>query len=1239
MRVHRLLVVLFGLSSAVMLAVPPQDSRVVIDGELNDRFWQEVASAQLVPAEAGVPPETGGEIRTAMAGRYLYLGARLPEPDGRLAARSIGRNPVWEGGELARHADSPRHYSYGVAEGEDFVRVVIRVYNENDWMLKVGPLGAYSVKWRWTGEGEWYTSRPEKCDRFLVAAGISEKEWRVEVAIPLDQLGSPAPGSIRLSVERNRPPRPGQPGQRWRWPANQPSAEVPAILADDRKLSDPIFQPPSLGNREPPIEVGRRDNLPPLESRWTDPAWRDVPVWGLRRNEAAGRLPNFPTEVKLLHNGRTLAVLARCIEPDRVVAHAKEGERGNGQDDSFQIYLAASGSSYAHYAINPLGFILQAAGHSGGPRVSRSYGDWASPVRGMARQEQGEWMVRLDLPLDSIAQILDEVQAPREWRILLLRSRPGRDGEPQETSVLPVTESVTPLCPARYRRIRFVDSDPSQLRGAPGAESTGNLASFPSRVLSFEQRKEMDLAAMLGRNIRGRVLKVLQAEKHDWDQVQTVDDWERFRDPRLKALAATLGKFPPRCPLETRMTKEFRGEGYCRQDLVYQSQPGFWVTANLYLPAESQGQMPGIIIVHSLHGPKTQFELQDMGILWARAGCAVLIMDQIGYGERIENYPWDRENYHSRYVTGEQLYLVGESLMTWMVWDIMRGVDLLLERKDINEKQIILLGAVAGGGDPAAVTAALDRRIAAVVPFNFGESTPEVPRFLPEKNQWPSELADPGLDDWDSTRCLRRAIADQFLQWFVCASVAPRRFVYSYELGWNVEDLPAWVRYQKVFGFYHALDHLADAHGFGPFPGPGECWNIGPAQRRSLYPTLERWFGIPSPFTDAKSSVYDNLAKRPTIDRRPESELDVLTPAIASELRRQSVHELAYAEGRAKLEAARAQRARFKPQEQREWVRSRWSDKLGEIAPNRHSEATLQWTKQAPDARVEAITLTVEPDVVVPLLLLRPKSVPGARPPVVIAVAEGGKDLFLARWAGEIEALLKGGVAVCLPDVRGTGETSPDSRRDPDSDEIMQANDELMLGDTLLGSRLKDLRSVLSYLEARQDLDAQRIGLWGDSFSPANPARLTLDEFPQWPVGPEIEEQAEPLGGLLALLGALYEDNVRAVAIRGGLSSFLSILQDRFAYVPADVIVPGILEVGDIAEVAATLAPRPVLLEGLVDGRNRHVPEAALRRELDPVYKAYGEMSPADLTIHSGPATSNLAEWFLARLSSDRGRR
>ena len=115
------------------------------------------------------------------------------------------------------------------------------------------------------------------------------------------------------------------------------------------------------------------------------------------------------------------------------------------------------------------------------------------------------------------------------------------------------------------------------------------------------------------------------------------------------------------------------------------------------------------------------------------------------------------------------------------------------------------------------------------------------------------------------------------------------------------------------------------------------------------------------------------------------------------------------------------------------------------------------------------------------------------------------------------------------------------------------------------------------------------MAIWGDSFAPANPARLLPDELPAWQIGPETQYQAEPLGGLLAILAGLYENNIQAIAVRGGLASYLSLLDDSFTYVPGDIIVPGILEAGDISDVVAALAPRSTLFQSLVDGRNRRV--------------------------------------------------
>ncbi|MGH9327969.1 MAG: acetylxylan esterase [Terriglobia bacterium] len=1223
-----------ALNFCIALLAQAQLSPVVIDGKLNDALWQHVTAVSLVPAGKGVPASMGGKVQAVTAGGYLYLSARLPEPGGRVTARSIGVDPVGEGGGEARHMKQPRRITYGAADGEDFVRFILRIYNENDWMLQVGPSGAYTIRWRWTGEHEWYTSDPEKCSGFLVASKLGKEGWSVEAAIPLVELGSPRPGYIQLAVERNRARRPGMPEEWWFWPSQQPTAGVTTVPTVGGTTPAPIYKPAPLGNSQPTIPVGYRQTLPSLREDWTSVGWRNVPVWTLRRNEPAARLPVFPTEVKLVQNGHTLAVLARCIENEGVIARAKERDGAVTGDDSFQVYLATSGSHYVQYAINPRGTLLDAAGHQGSPRLSEPHSEWNSPVRGAAWREPGAWVARVDIPLGPVSKILGEVEIPKMWRVLLMRYRPGRNGEPSQTSVLPITESRTPLCPARYRRMELVSTAPAQLPHLPAPERSGSLAFLPSRIFSSAQRKQMNLSGMLESYFRGVTLKDLEAEKQAWDQVKTLDDWKRFRDRRLAALRVGLGKFPARCPLEMRVTQEFHGNGYRRENLVYQSQPGLWVTANLYLPEQHRDMMPGIIIVHSKHASKTQFELQDMGIIWARAGCAVLVPDRLGFGERIQTYPWDRAAINSLYILGTQLQLTGENLTKWEVWDVMRSVDLLLARKDINQKQIILLGAVAGGGDIAGVAAALDPRIAAVAPFNFGEAEPEQLRSMPDRNQWPLDLADPGWGDLVSTGAIPRATVDEFLPWFICASVAPRRFIYSFELGWHVQDEPAWARYRKVYGFYDAPGNLADAHGFGPYPGPGEAWNIGPAQRRSLYPTLQRWFGIPVPFTLDKSSPLENLAPTLDVDRQPVSDLTVLTPDASLQLSRKMLHEIAYKEGQDEVTAARAKLGGMPSEDRLKWLQAHWAEKLGNIDPSPHPTATIEWSKEMPNAYVEAISLEVEPRVVVPMLLLRPRPQRSGRSPVVVAISEGGKDLFLVKREAEIEELLKGNVAVCLPDVRGTGETSPNPTHDPNGDAIREHNAgiALMLGDTILGERVKDLRTVLTYLESRQRVDGQRIGLWGDSFVPANTSHLLINELPQWRIGPQIEQRAEPLGGLLALLGGLYEGSVRAVAVHSGLASYLSILDDNFAYTPADVVIPGILKVGDIADVAAALTPRPLLFKGLVDSQDQLVSDPGLRRQLEPVYEAYRGTSAGTLSIQSGEGTSGIADWFLKHL-------
>jgi hypothetical protein len=322
----------------------------------------------------------------------------------------------------------------------------------------------------------------------------------------------------------------------------------------------------------------------------------------------------------------------------------------------------------------------------------------------------------------------------------------------------------------------------------------------------------------------------------------------------------------------------------------------------------------------------------------------------------------------------------------------------------------------------------------------------------------------------------------------------------------------------------------------------------------------------------------------------------------------------------------RASRAPLSPEERRDCLRADWARLLGEIEPAADPVVEHRAIEEQQHARIERLRLTVEPGIVVSMLVLSPVSPSQGRRAVVVGVSQHGKAPFIREQSDGIAVLLAGDAVVCLPDLRGTGETSPAGLREPRSSVTQISATEWMLGQTLLGSRLRDLRSVLRFLRTRADLDPRRFALWGDSFAPVNPTGF-LDPLLGEEEPPFL---SEPMGGLLALFGALYEEGIAAVAARNTLAGYLSVLEDGYCYVPHDDTVPGALTAGDLCDVAAALSPCPLRIEGLVDGRNCRLPDVDVQRLFEPAVRAY-QAAEAALTLRAEPA-SGVASWLLEAL-------
>lgn len=743
---------------------------------------------------------------------------------------------------------------------------------------------------------------------------------------------------------------------------------------------------------------------------------------------------------------------------------------------------------------------------------------------------------------------------------------------------------------------------------AAGNDGQNQLRNLGTDLFPPEQRRE--LADMLHRDVEARCRSVNQQDVAAWFALRSRADWEAFRDQRIDALLRSLGPLPP-IPedLRARVTRTFDGNGFRIENTLFESRPGVPVAGNLYLPASPSAAMPAILIIHSHHNPRTQGELVDMGMTWARQGCAVLVIDQLSYGERRQHPHGPRQDYRFRYINGAKLHLVGESLMGWMVHDTRCALELLLRRGDIDRQRVVLIGAVAGGGDPAAVVAALDARVTCAAPFNFGGPQPESPYPLPEDAEKSFNYM--GWGYWESTRSLRLSARDGFLPWVIVGAIAPRGLIYAHEFSWDRERDPVWQRLQRIYAWYGAEDRLGFAHGAGLVTGhPPEathCNNVGPVHRRMIYAELRKILGLSPP---------EEYGERP-----PEEALLCLPPG-AEQPEPVVLHELYARFGAALSAVARQTLAQLDPQSRAARRRQLWTARLGAVEPIGEPTVRSQTVETHNGLPVGRIVLEVESGIAVPLLLLRPPHAAGKRTPLVVGVAQAGKGWFVEKRAAEIAGLLEQGIALCLPDLRGTGESDPGEKRQRLSRTTNLSVTEWMHGQTLLGSRLHDLRAVLAFLRTRDELDTKRVGLWGDSAAPVNPPDF---------IDPFIEEEdefhlSEPLGGLLALFGALYEEGVRAVIARGTLAGYGAVLRDRFCYVPHDILVPDPLGAGDLGDVAAGLAPLPISLEALVDGRDCLLPPGEVEELFAPALEAY--RGAAERFSILPECRGDLAGWF-----------
>ena len=229
--------------------------------------------------------------------------------------------------------------------------------------------------------------------------------------------------------------------------------------------------------------------------------------------------------------------------------------------------------------------------------------------------------------------------------------------------------------------------------------------------------------------------------------LQTRADAEAYVRSVQEKIQRSFGSWPEKTPLKPRITGVIERDQYRIEKVIFESRPGFLVTANLYVPTGRALPLPGVVGTcgHTSNGKAGEaYQAFAQGL--ARLGYVVLLYDPIGQGERLQHVDDSLKPRHGvgtrehNYV-GNQQYLVDENLAFWRSWDGIRALDYLVTRKEVDPKHLGITGN-SGGGTLTTWLCGLDQRWTMAAPSCF---VTEMRRNLENELPQDSEQCPPGI--------------------------------------------------------------------------------------------------------------------------------------------------------------------------------------------------------------------------------------------------------------------------------------------------------------------------------------------------------------------------------------------------------------------------------------------------------------------------------------------------------------
>jgi hypothetical protein len=656
--------------------------------------------------------------------------------------------------------------------------------------------------------------------------------------------------------------------------------------------------------------------------------------------------------------------------------------------------------------------------------------------------------------------------------------------------------------------------------------------------------------------------------------IHSLPDWKKRQEFVRKTLLDIVGPFPAKTPLNPRITRTIVKDGYKVEHIVYESQPGFYVTSSFYIPNNLKSKAPAIIYCsgHSDIGYRNPI-YQHVILNLVKKGFIVFAFDPVGQGERSEYYDPSKgkssvggtTTEHS--IAGAQAFIAGSSQARYVIWDGIRAVDYLLTRKEVDPARIGMTGR-SGGGTQTAYIAAMDDRIKAAAPENYITNFTRLIETVgpqdAEQNMFNAIERGIDMGDYLEVRAPKPTLM-----------ITTTRDMFSIQGARETakEASGIFKAYGKPENFRMVTDDSIHAS--------------TKKNREAMYAFFQKYLGNPGDSSDEELAILT-----------PEELQVTKTGQVSTSLNSETVYSLNMKTARKLENKLQSSRKNF-PGYLAGVLKSA-KQLSGYRAPKESHEPIFTGRFQKDGYVIEKYFVKGEGDYVIPYLLMKPEN-PNHK--ALIYLHPLGKSAE-ALPGGEMEWFVKNGFTVLAPDILGTGEMGPGKFRGDSYIKGVSYNVwflSILINRSIVGVQAEDIVRLANLLKKTQGIN-EVYGLARKEMAPA------------------------------LLHAAAFDPSITRIALVQPYSSYLSIVTNRF-YKP-DFIqggVPAALEAYDLPDLAASLAPKRLVMAGVTDGADNNSNPESIKEDLQIISDAYHSREAGkQLSITAGSSAKELQDLYKA---------